>query len=71
MALVELTGSVAAWANGLNGGLLKWNQGSAAAPFAVSPPFAATDLSATDYTDLEDFVRTRVDLLGELLASTP
>jgi hypothetical protein len=68
MALVELTGSVAAWANGLGQGLLKWDQESAAADFAAGPPFASTDLTPADYDQLEDYLESRIDLLRELLA---
>jgi hypothetical protein len=70
MGLVELTGSIAAWAHGLQAGLLKVGAEQAAARFAMSPPFAG-EIAGDDYGRLEDYVASRVELLGELLADTP
>jgi hypothetical protein len=53
MALVDLTGSVAAWAKGLLDGLTRWGFDEAAAAFQTGPPFPATDLSAADYDRLK------------------
>jgi hypothetical protein len=69
MALVNLTGSVASWANGLHDGLSKTGNLDAARVFAVSPPFAATDPTTGDYDQLGDFVEARTKVLQELLAS--
>src|SRR6266568_2082059 len=68
MALVDLTGSLASWAKGIHDGLAKTGNAEAAAAFALSPPFAATDPTATDYDQLGDFVETRMQVLQELLA---
>jgi hypothetical protein len=67
MTLVELTGSVAAWASGLHDGLARHGYAEAAAAFAVGPPFAATDPSGADYDALGDYVEGRRALLAELL----
>jgi hypothetical protein len=69
MALVDLTGTVASWANGLHDALTKTGNTEAAAVFALGPPFAATDPAARDYDQLVDFVEARMRLLQELLAS--
>lgn len=71
MGLVELTGSVAAWANGLHSGLLKWEEPEAAARFAVGPPFAATEPGQADYDRLTDYLQERIELLRRLLAGEP
>jgi hypothetical protein len=68
MALVELTGYAASWANGLHDGLTKAGLAEAAAAFAPSPPFAASDPTASDYDQLGDFVEARMNVLQELLA---
>jgi len=69
MGLVELTGSIAAWTNGLRAGLLKEDRHDAAEGFASNPPFA-TEAAGADYDRLRDYVLRRVDLLGELLDAT-
>jgi hypothetical protein len=69
MALVELTGSVSAWADGLHRGLLKWGQSAAAEPFALRPPFASAEPTAEDYERIGDYLAERVELLGALLAA--
>jgi hypothetical protein len=69
MALVNLTGSVASWANGLHDGLSKAAYVEVAAVFAASPPFAATDPATGDYDQLGDFLEERMKVLEELLAS--
>jgi hypothetical protein len=69
MALVELTGSVARWGNGLHEGLAKVNRSEAAAVFAVAPPFPATDPHRADYDHLSEHVETRMRALEELLAA--
>jgi hypothetical protein len=48
MALVDLTGSVASWAKGLHDGLSQASRTEAAAVFALSPPFTATDPAIGD-----------------------
>lgn len=68
MALVNLTGSVAQWANGVGDGLNKVGHVEAAALFAVSPPFAATDPTTDDCDQLADYVEARVKALHDLLA---
>ncbi len=67
MALVELTGSVARWGNGLCEGLVKVGRADAAAQFAVRPPFPATDPSSDDCDRLSEYVEVRVESLGDLL----
>jgi hypothetical protein len=69
MALVNLTGSAASWAKGLHNGLSRTGNTEAAAMFARSPPFAATDPTTGDYDQLGDFVEARMKVLEELLAS--
>jgi hypothetical protein len=69
MALVNLTGSVASWAQGLHDGLSGAGNTEAAAVFVPSPPFAATDPTTGDYEQLGDFVEARMKVLEELLAS--
>jgi hypothetical protein len=68
MALVNLTGSIAAWANGLRDGLNKVGHADAAALFGIDPPFAATDPSTDDCDRLAEYVEARMAALGELLA---
>jgi hypothetical protein len=68
MALVNLTGSVAKWANGLGDGLNKVGQAEAAALFAISPPFASADPSTDDCDKLAEYVETRMEALHDLLA---
>jgi hypothetical protein len=68
MALVNLTGSVAGWANGLRHGLSKVGHAESAALFAVSPPFAAADLSTDDCDQLAGYVEARMKALDDLLA---
>ncbi len=68
MALVELTGSVARWARNLHDGLIKVDDTSAAAAFAISPPFAATDPTTGDCDLLSEYVEVRIGLLRDLLA---
>ena len=68
MALVKLTGSVARWANGLGDGLNKWGHAEAAAQFAISPPFAATDPTPDDCDQLAEYVEVRVKVLHDVLA---
>ena len=70
MGLVQLTGSIAAWADGLRAGLHKRGFEDAAARFASSPPFAG-EVADADFQRLQDYVVARVELLGELLAETP
>jgi hypothetical protein len=66
MALVDLTGSVAAWAKGLLDGLTRWGFDEAAAAFQTGPPFPATDLSAADYDRLAGYVEIGMGVLREL-----
>jgi hypothetical protein len=68
MALVELTGSVARWGNGLYEGLAKVGRDDAAAQFGTGPPFPATDPGSLDFDRLSEYVEIRVKALGELLA---
>jgi hypothetical protein len=67
MALVNLTGSVARWANGLRDGLDKEGDPETAALFAIGPPFAATDPTAEDCDRLGEYVEARITALQELL----
>jgi hypothetical protein len=67
MALVELTGSVAAWAKGLVEGLTRWGFDEAAASFSSGPPFPATDVSAADYDRLAEYLEAGTGVLRELL----
>lgn len=69
MGLVELTGSIAAWTNGLRAGLLKEGREDAAEGFVSNPPFA-TEAEGADFELLGDYVARRVELLGELLDGT-
>ena len=69
MALVNLTGSVARWANGLRDGLSKVDRGETAALFAISPPFAAADPSTDDCDRLAEYVEARITALDDLLAA--
>jgi hypothetical protein len=68
MALVELTGSVAKWAHGLHDGLDRSGRREAAAPFALAPPFAATDPTSEDCERLGEYVEARLDSLRDVLA---
>ena len=68
MALVNLTGSVARWANGLGDGLNKVGHAETAAVFAISPPFAATDPTIDDCDRLAEYVEARMKSLHDLLA---
>jgi hypothetical protein len=68
MALVNLTGSVARWANGLGDGLNKVGHAEAAALFVISPPFAATDPTTEDCDQLAEYVEARTKALRDLLA---
>jgi len=68
MALVELTGSVARWANGLYDGLNKVGRGESAALFAAAPPFAGADPTTEDCDQLRQYVQARMRALDELLA---
>ena len=69
MALVELTGTIASWANALHDGLGKAGIAEAAAEFASGPPFAATEPTAGDYDRLGDFVEACMEVLEQVLAS--
>jgi hypothetical protein len=68
MAVVNLTGSVARWANGLAAGLHKVGHAETAPLFAISPPFAATDPTTDDCDQLVEYVEARVQALRDLLA---
>ena len=67
MALVNLTGSVAKWASGLDNGLNKVGHAETAALFAIGPPFAATDPTTTDCEQLAEYVEDRMKALHDLL----
>ena len=71
MALVELTGSVAAWAEGLRAGLARWEFAGAATAFADGPPFPQTDTRNTDYEQLSDYVQAGMTFLAALLQDDP
>jgi hypothetical protein len=68
MALVNLTGSVARWGNGLHDGFSKVGHAETAAVFALSPPFATTDPTTDDCDHLGEYVEARVKVLHDLLA---
>jgi hypothetical protein len=68
MALVNLTGSVARWARGLNDGLNKVGHPETAGLFAIGPPFAAADPSTDDCDQLTEYVEARMNALHDLLA---
>jgi hypothetical protein len=68
MALVDLNGSVARWARNLHDGLIKVDDAKAAAVFAISPPFVATDPTIGDCDLLSEYVEVRIDSLRDLLA---
>ncbi len=68
MALVNLTGSVARWANGLGNGLNKVGHAETAALFAIDPPFAAADPTSDDCDQLAEYVEARMKALRDLLA---
>ena len=67
MALVDLTGSVASWARGVHDVLSKADHAEAAAVFALSPPFAASNPTSGDYDRLEQHVEARMQVLEDLL----
>jgi hypothetical protein len=69
MDLVNHTGSVAKWANGLGDGLDKVGHAETAALFAIGPPFAAADPSTDDCDQLAKYVETRMKALHDLLAA--
>ena len=69
MALVNLTGSVASWADGLQEGLARTGSTDAAAVFALGPPFAATEPTTGDCDRLAQYVEARMTVLQDLLAS--
>ncbi|HME03422.1 MAG TPA: hypothetical protein VKG38_10390 [Solirubrobacteraceae bacterium] len=71
MALVNLTGSVARWANGLGDGLNKVGHAETASLFAIGPPFAATDPTTGDCDQLAEYVEARMKALHDLLADAP
>ena len=68
MALVNLTGSVARWGNGLCDGLNKVGHVETAALFAIGPPFAATDPTTDDCDHLGEYVEAHMKVLQDLLA---
>jgi hypothetical protein len=68
MALVNLTGSVVRWANGLGDGLNRVGLAETAALFAISPPFAAADPTTDDCDQLAKYVEVRMKALHDLLA---
>jgi len=68
MALVNLTGSVAEWCNGLRDGLNNVGHAETAAVFTIGPPFAATDPTADDCDHLREYVEARMKVLEDLLA---
>lgn len=68
MALVDLNGSVARWARNLHDGLIKVGDAKAAAVFAMSTPFVATDPTTGDCDLLSEYVKVRISLLQDLLA---
>jgi hypothetical protein len=69
MAIVELTGSVARWANGVNAGLCRAGCAEAAAAFARTPPVAGAPPTPDDYHRLDEYVQARLKVLVELLAT--
>jgi hypothetical protein len=68
MALVNLTGSVARWGNGLSAGFKNVGHTETAAVFAISPPFAATVPTSDDTDHLGEYVEARIKVLGDFLA---
>ncbi len=68
MALVNLTGSVVRWANGLGNGLDKVGRAETAALFAISPPFAGADPTTDDCDQLARYVEAGMKALRDLLA---
>jgi hypothetical protein len=68
MALVNLTGSVARWANGLGDGLNNVGRAETAALFAITPPFAAADPTIDDCDQLAEYVEARMNAVHDLLA---
>jgi hypothetical protein len=69
MAMVELTGSVARWANRLHDGLCRAGCAEAAAAFATTPPVAGAPPTSDDYHRLGDYVQARMTVLAELLSA--
>jgi hypothetical protein len=69
MALVDLTGSVASWANGVHDHLTDTGQVEAAAACAGAPPFAAGNPTSGDYDRLERHVAARMQVLKDFLGS--
>ena len=69
MALVNLTGSVARWGNGLSAGFKKVGHTETAAAFATGPPFAATEPTTDDCDALGEYVEARIKVLQDFLAS--
>jgi hypothetical protein len=68
MGLVDLNGAVARWARNVHDGLIKVGDAKAAAVFAISPPFAATDPTIADCDLLSEYVEVRTSSLRDLLA---
>jgi hypothetical protein len=68
MALVNLTGSVARWGNGLSAGFRNVGHLETAAVFAISPPFAATVPTIDDCDHLGEHVEARISVLQAFLA---
>jgi hypothetical protein len=69
MALVNLTGSVARWANGLHEGLSRNGLLDAAAAFDTPPPFPETDAGPVDCDHLQEYIQERVERIGEIHAA--
>ena len=69
MTLVDLTGSVARWANGLGDGLNKVGRAETAALFATGPPFPAADPTTDDCDRLARYVEAHMKALHDLLAA--
>ncbi len=69
MALVDLTGSVARWGNGLRDGLEKAGYTETAALLGAGPPFPATDPTAEDCDRLGEYVKARMKAIQDLLAA--
>jgi hypothetical protein len=63
-----LTSAGASWAKGLHEGLSQAGHAEAAAVFALSPPFAATDPTTDDCDRLGEYVEARMKLLQDLIA---
>jgi hypothetical protein len=67
MALVDLTGSAAKWTRELHDGLRGAGEVQAAAMFASSPPFAATDPTPEDCDRLCAWLEERIGVLSDIL----